>query len=105
MSDGTSAVKRFADCDCECHKGTPMIHVVQCCDGYVANASQVKSRVFVWLVICVSLVCLLSTPVLPGWAIGAILVATLMLCIPLSVQRYRLERNLARWVWRALTTR
>ena len=64
-----------------------------------------KPRVVVWLAVCVGLILALSATDLPGWVIGSVVAAALVLAIPISVKRYRLERNLARTAWRALTTR
>jgi hypothetical protein len=64
-----------------------------------------KPRMLVWLAVFVGLVLALNVVALPGWFLGAVVVAALVLAIPLSVKRYRLERNLARTLWRALTTR
>ncbi len=64
-----------------------------------------KARMLVWLVVCIGFILAMSVTTLPGWALGAAVAATLVLCIPLSVKRYRLERNLARMVWQILTTR
>lgn len=59
----------------------------------------------VWLAVCGALVWAMSMTTIPGWILGAVVAATLVLAIPLSVKRYRVERNLARMVWRALTER
>jgi len=64
-----------------------------------------KPRALVGLAVCAGLVVALSATDLPGWVLGAVVAATLVLAIPLGVKRNRLERNLARSVWRALTTR
>jgi len=42
---------------------------------------------------------------LPGWLLGIAVVAAVVLAIPISIERYRRERNLARTLWRLLTTR
>lgn len=60
----------------------------------------------VWLAVFVGLVLALSaTTTVPGWVLGGVGAATLVLAIPLTVQRFRTERNLARTIWRTLTTR
>ena len=64
-----------------------------------------KPRVLVWLAVCVGLVLALSVSAVSGWALGAVVVAALMLAVPLSVNRFRRERNLVRALWGALTTR
>lgn len=64
-----------------------------------------KARRLVWLVVCVGLVWAMSATSLSGGVIGIVVAGTLVLAIPLSVKRYRLERNIARIVWYALTTR
>jgi hypothetical protein len=59
-----------------------------------------------WLAVCGGLVLALSTTaIIPGWILGVVVAAALVLAVALGVQRYRVERNLARMVWRALTTR
>jgi hypothetical protein len=57
------------------------------------------------LAVCVGLVVALSATAVPGWFLGAVLAATLVLCVPLSIKRYRVEKNLARMIWRTLTSR
>jgi hypothetical protein len=42
--------------------------------------------------------------ILPGWLLGVAVVAALVLAIPVSIERYRRERNLARALWRLLTS-
>ena len=64
-----------------------------------------KPRLLVGLAVCAGLVLAWSAAGPSGWALGVVIAATLVLGIPLAVKRYRLERNLARKVWRALTTR
>lgn len=59
-----------------------------------------------WLAVCVGLVLALSaSAAVPGWVLGAVGAAALVLVIPLSARRIRAERNLARSLWRTLTTR
>jgi hypothetical protein len=65
----------------------------------------VQGRTFVWLAVFAVLVLALGGSILPGWLAVVAVVAALVLAIPLSAQRYRRERNLARAFWRALTTR
>jgi hypothetical protein len=36
----TVSLKRFKDCDCICHKGGVIVHVVACCDEYVPGQSK-----------------------------------------------------------------
>lgn len=64
-----------------------------------------KPHWVVWLAACAGLVVTLSVTGLSGWFTGAVVAATLTLSVPLGIQRYRLERKLARSLWRALTTR
>jgi len=59
----------------------------------------------VWLAVCASLVVGLSVTAISGWVAGAVLAVVLALAIPLSVKRFRHERNLARSFWRSLTAR
>ena len=70
-----------------------------------AYSRPMKPRAVVWLAVCGGLVLALSATSLPGWVMGAVAVAAVVLAIPISAKRYRLERNLARTAWRALTTR
>ena len=36
-------LKRFADCECACHKVKAVVaHVVPCCDGYSSDRSKKK---------------------------------------------------------------
>lgn len=65
----------------------------------------VVPRTLVGLVVCAGLVVGMSVTTVPGWAIVAVLIATLVLLVPLGVRRYRMERKLARAIWRKLTTR
>ena len=64
-----------------------------------------EARTLVWLAVCVGLVLALSATGVPGWVQGAVGAAALLLAIPLSARRIRAERNLARTIWRTLTTR
>ena len=47
----------------------------------------------------------MGASVLPGWLLGVVVAAAVVLAVPLSIERYRRERNLARAIWRALTAR
>jgi hypothetical protein len=38
----TVSLKRSKDCDCVCHKGGVVLHVVQCCEGYVPDQLKPK---------------------------------------------------------------
>ena len=62
-------------------------------------------RVLVWLAVCVGLVLALSVTGAPGWILGAVAAASLIVAIPVSASRFRAERRLARTIWRTLTTR
>ena len=64
-----------------------------------------KPRVLVWLAVCVGLVLALSVTTISGWVLGAVVAVALTLAVPLSVKRFRRERNLVRAIWGALTTR
>ena len=59
----------------------------------------------VWLAVFVGLALALSATGLRGVVAVAVVAGALVLAIPLSVKRFRQERNLVRTVWRALTTR
>jgi hypothetical protein len=65
----------------------------------------VEPRTLVGLAVFGGLVLALSASAISGWFFGAVVAATLVLAIPLSIRRLRVERNLARMVWRALTPR
>jgi hypothetical protein len=64
-----------------------------------------KRQMFVWLAVCAGFVLVLSATDAPGWVLGLLVAASLMLGIPLSVKRHRQERNFIRTAWRALRTR
>ena len=64
-----------------------------------------KPRLLVWLTVCVGLVLAWGAPAPSGWILGTVVAAALVLSVPLGMKRYRLERDLARKAWRALTTR
>ena len=74
-------------------------------DAGKAYPSRMKSRLLVWLAAFLGVVLALSAIGLRGWGAVAVVAGTLVLAIPLSVKRFRQERNLARSFWRALTTR
>ena len=38
----TVSLKRSKDCDCVCHKGGVVVHVVPCCEEYVPDQSKPK---------------------------------------------------------------
>ena len=38
----TVSLKRSKDCDCVCHKGGVVVHVVACCERYVPD--QLKRK-------------------------------------------------------------
>ena len=40
----TVSLKRFKDCDCVCHKGGVVVHVVPCCEGYVPDQLKPKQE-------------------------------------------------------------
>jgi len=58
-----------------------------------------------WIVAFVVLIVAVGGTALPGWLMGVAVIAALALAVPLSIERYRRERNLARSLWRLLTTR
>jgi|EndMetStandDraft_3_1072993.scaffolds.fasta_scaffold280593_2 hypothetical protein len=64
-----------------------------------------EPRVLVWLAVCVGLVLVLSVTGVAGWILAAVAAAALVGTIPVSASRFRAERNLARTIWRTLTTR
>jgi asparagine N-glycosylation enzyme membrane subunit Stt3 len=66
---------------------------------------RMKANTLVWLTVLAGLVLALSATGLRGWAAAAVVAGALALAIPLSVRRFRQERNLVRTVWRALMTR
>ena len=38
----TVSLKRSNDCDCVCHKGGVVVHVVACCERYVPDQLKPK---------------------------------------------------------------
>lgn len=40
----TMSLKRFKDCDCICHRGGVIVHVVACCDEYVPDYLRPKQK-------------------------------------------------------------
>jgi hypothetical protein len=64
-----------------------------------------KPSILVWLTVPVGAAFALSATSIHGWVAGVVVASALALAIPLSVKRFRHERNLVRTVWRALTTR
>jgi hypothetical protein len=58
-----------------------------------------------WIAACAVLIVAVGGSILPGWLLGVAVVAAVVLAIPLSIERYRRERNLARALWRLLTMR
>ena len=40
----TVSLKRSKDCDCVCHKGGVVVHVVPCCEGYVPDQAKPKQE-------------------------------------------------------------
>jgi hypothetical protein len=59
----------------------------------------------VLVALCGVLIVALGGSSLPGWFLTVAVVAAIALSVPLSIERYRRERNLARSLWRLLTTR
>jgi len=64
-----------------------------------------KRSTLVWLAVSAGLVMAMRATDLPGWAAVAVVAGALLLAIPVSVRRFRQERDLLRTTWRALTTR
>jgi hypothetical protein len=64
-----------------------------------------RGRTVVWIAVFAVLLLALGGSIVPGWLAGVVVAAALVLSIPLSVLRYRRDRNLARAFWRALTSR
>jgi hypothetical protein len=58
-----------------------------------------------WIAACAVLIVAVGGSILPGWFLGVTVVAAVVFAIPLSIERYRRERNLARALWRLLRTR
>jgi len=59
-----------------------------------------------WVVVaCAVLVVAVGGTALPAWFLAVAVVAAIALAVSLSVERFRRERNLARSLWRFLTTR
>lgn len=53
---------------------------------------------------CAVLIVAVGGSILPGWFLGAAVVAAIVLAIPISIERYRRERNVARALWRLFTS-
>ena len=66
---------------------------------------RVKPTILVWLTVFLGVVLALSVTGVGGWAAIAVVAGTLVLAIPLSRERFRLERNLVRAIWRTLQVR
>ena len=62
-------------------------------------------RHLLWIAVCVVLIVAMGASNVPGWLFGAVVVATIGLAIPLSIERFRRDRNIARAIWRAVTAR
>ena len=62
-------------------------------------------RHLLWIAACAVLIVAMSGTTLPGWVFGVVLAVAIALAIPLSIERYRRERNIARAIWRSLTAR
>ena len=58
-----------------------------------------------WIAACAVLIVAVGGSILPGWLLGVAVAAAIVFAIPLSIERYRRERKLARALWRLLTTR
>ena len=58
-----------------------------------------------WIAAFAFLIVALGGSILPGWLLAVAVLAALVLAIPMSIERYRRERNLAQTLWRLLTTR
>ena len=58
-----------------------------------------------WIAACAVLIVAVGGSILPGWLLGVAVVAAMVFAIPLSIERYRRERNLVRALWRLLSTR
>jgi len=84
---------------------TPLSHGTVIRTRSVRYPSFMEPRTLVWLAVCVGLVVALSATPVPGWVLVAGATAVLVLAIPVSTQRFRAERKLARTIWRTLTTR
>jgi hypothetical protein len=62
-------------------------------------------RHLLWIAAVVVLVVAMSAFSVPGWLLGVVVVATVALAIPLSIERYRRDRSIVRAIWRTLTAR
>jgi len=61
-------------------------------------------RTITWVAVVGALV-VLSGPLVPGWLVVIVLAAILPLCVIATIKRSRIERDLARALWRRLTRR
>ena len=58
-----------------------------------------------WIAACAILVVVVGGSVLPKWLVVVAVAAALVTAIPLSIERFRRDRNLARSLWRLFSTR
>jgi hypothetical protein len=58
-----------------------------------------------WIAFFAIVIVAVGVSKLPGWLLSIAVVGAIVLAIPISIERYRRERNLARTLWRLLTTR
>ena len=70
-----------------------------------AYPSRMKPNMLVWLAVFVGLALALRASGLRGPGAVTVVAGALVLAVPLSVTRFRQERNLVRTIWRALTKR
>lgn len=59
----------------------------------------------IWIAACAVLIMTVGGSILPGWLAAVAVVAAIVLAVPLSIERYRRERSLARALRRLLTAR
>jgi hypothetical protein len=70
--------------------------------GYHCSKSRLP---LLWIAAFAVLIPAVGGSILPGRLLGVAVVAAVVLAVPLSIEGYRRERNLARALWRLLTRR
>jgi hypothetical protein len=58
-----------------------------------------------WIAACAVLVVVVGGSALPTWLTAVAVAVALLMVIPLSIERFRRERDLARSLWRLFSTR
>jgi hypothetical protein len=62
-------------------------------------------RPVLWVAACAVLIVALGGASVPAWLLALVVVIAIASAVPLSIDRYRRDRNLVRAFWRLLTPR